>query len=48
MQISSDVGKVSKTFQRDFMFIFDELSEYGTNFVPNLIFSAIKNVASFT
>ena len=47
MQITADVGKILKTVQRDLKFIFDELSEYDTNFVPNLIFLATKNV-SFT
>ena len=47
MQITADAGKILKTVQRDLKFIFDELSEYDTNFVPNLIFLATKNV-SFT
>ena len=48
MQITADVGKISKTVQRDFMFIFDEHSEFVVIFVLNLIFSAVKNVFSFT
>ena len=47
IQITADVGKISRTVQRDLMFIFHKLSEYDINFVPNLIFSAVKNV-SFT
>ena len=34
--------------QRDLNFIFDVLSEYGINFVPNFIFSTTENVVSFT
>ena len=48
MQITADVGKISKTVQRDLMFIFDGLLEFVVIFVLNLIFSAIKNVLSFT
>ena len=48
MQINADVGKISKTVQRDLMFIFDGLLEFVVIFVLNLIFSAIKNVLSFT
>ena len=47
MQITADVGKISKTVQRDLMFIYDELSEFVVIFVSNLIFSAVKNVVSF-
>ena len=36
MQITADVGKTTKTVQRDPMFIFNELSEFI--FVSNLIF----------
>ena len=46
MQITGDEGKISKTVQRDLMFIFDELSEFII-FVSNLIFSAAKNNNSF-
>ena len=28
MQITADVGKISKTVPRDLMFIYDELSEF--------------------
>ena len=38
MQITADVGKISKTVPCDLKFIFDELSEYDNNFLPNLIF----------
>ena len=48
MQITADAGKISKTVQRDLMFIFDGLLEFVVIFVLNLIFSAIKNVLSFT
>ena len=44
MQITADAGKILKTVQPDLMFIFDELSE----FLSNLVFSAVKNVVSFT
>ena len=48
MQIIADIGKISKTIQRDLIFIFDKLSEFVVIFVSNWIFSAVKNVASFT
>ena len=48
MQITADVGKISKTFQYYLMFIFDELSEFFVIFASNLMFSAVKNVVSFT
>ena len=48
MQITGDEGKISKTVQRDLMFIFDELSEFIIIFVLNLIFSAAKSNVSFT
>ena len=48
MQITADVGKISKTVQHDLMFIYDELSEFVIIFVWNLIFSAVKNIVSFT
>ena len=48
MQITADVGKISKTIQRDTMFIYDELSEFVVVFVSNLIFSDLKNVVSLT
>ena len=47
MQITADIGKISKTVQRDLMFIYDELSEFVVIFVSNVIFLAVKNV-SFT
>ena len=48
MQITADVGKISKTVQGHLMFIFDELSEFAVIFVSSLIFSAVKTVVSFT
>ena len=33
MQITADVSKISKTFQRDFTFIFDVLSEWLSGFL---------------
>ena len=48
MQITADAGKISKTFQGDLMFIFNELSEFVVIFESNLIFWAVKIVASFT
>ena len=48
MQITADVGKISKTVPCDLKFIFDELSEYDNNFLPNLIFLVTANVVSFT
>ena len=48
MQITADVGKISKTVPCDLKFIFDELSECDNNFVPNLIFLVTANVVSFT
>ena len=48
MQITADLGKRPITVQRDLMFVFDELSEFFVIFVSNLIFSAVKNVFSFT
>ena len=48
MQITADVGKISKTVLRNFMFIFDELSEFVVIFVSNLIFLAVKIVFSFS
>ena len=48
MQITADAGKISKTFQGDLMFIFNELSEFVVIFVSNLTFWAVKIVASFT
>ena len=40
-------SKISKTIQRDLMFIYDKLPEFVSIFVSNLIFLAVKNV-SFT
>ena len=48
MQITADVDKISKTFTRDVMFIYDELSESVVIFVSHLIFSDVENVFSFT
>ena len=42
MQITADAGEISKTVQRDLMFIFDELSEFVVIFVSNLILWAVK------
>ena len=47
MQITADVGKISKTVPRDLMFIYGEILEFVVIFVSNLIFSVVKNV-SFT
>ena len=46
MQITADVGKISKTIQHDLRLIFDEHSEFAFIFVSNLTFSAVKNVVS--
>ena len=48
MQITADVSKISKTFQRDLTFIFDVLSESLFGFVSYSVFSAVENVVSFT
>ena len=48
MQITADVSKISKTFQRDRTFIFDALSESLFGFVSYSVFQAVKNVVSFT
>ena len=48
MQITAEIGKISKTVQRDLMFSFDELSEFVVIFVSTLIFLVVKNVISFT
>ena len=48
MQITADVGKISKTTQRDLTFTFDELSEFIVIIVSKLILLAVKNVVSFT
>ena len=37
MQITTDVGKIAKTVQRDLTFIFDVLSEYAIGFVSNAV-----------
>ena len=47
MQITADVSKISKTFQRDLTFIFDVLSESLFGFVSYSFFQAVENV-SFT
>ena len=36
------------SIQGDLMFIFDKLSEFVVIFVSNLIFSAVKDIVSFT
>ena len=38
MQITADVSKISKTFKRDFNFIFDVLSESLFGFVSYSVF----------
>ena len=38
-------SKISKTIQRDLMFIYDKLPEFVAIFVSNLIFLAVKNVS---
>ena len=48
MQITADVGEISKTTQRDLTFTFDELSEFIAIIVSKLILLAVKNVVSFT
>ena len=48
MQTTADAGKILKIVQPDAMFIFDELSEFAIIFVSNVIFSAVKNLVSFT
>ena len=48
MQITSDVSKISKTFQRDLTFISDVLSESLFGFVSYSVFQAVENVVSFT
>ena len=48
MQITAEIGKISKIVQRDLMFSFDELSEFVVIFVSTLIFLVVKNVISFT
>ena len=48
MQITADVSKILKTFQRDLTFIFDVLSESLFGFVSYLVFQAVENVVSFT
>ena len=48
MQITADVGGISKTVEGDLMFIYDKPSEFVVISVSNLIFLAVKNVASFT
>ena len=47
MQITADVNKILKSFQLDFTFTFDELSESLFGFVSYLVFQAVENV-SFT
>ena len=48
MKITADVMKISKTFQRDFTFIFDVLSESSLDFVSYSVLQALENVVSFT
>ena len=45
MQITADIGKISKTVQADLDFIFDEVSESGVFFVSNSVFSAVKKLS---
>ena len=44
MQITADVGKISKTFQGDLTFIFDVLSESLFAFVSYSVLWAVENV----
>ena len=48
MEITADVGKILKTVQADLIFIFHEISKFVVIFLSSLIFSAVKNVVSFT
>ena len=48
MQITADVGGISKTVEGNLMFIYDEPPEFFVISVSNLIFLTVKNVASFT
>ena len=48
MQITADVMKIWKTFQRDLNFIFDVLSESSLGFISYSVLQAVANVASFT
>ena len=48
MQITTDVGKIVKTVQRDFTFNFDVLLEYVIHFVWNAVSLAAENVVNFT
>ena len=48
MQITADVRKISKTFQRDLTFILDVLSESCFGFVSYSVVQAVENVVSFT
>ena len=48
MQITADVSKISKTFQRDLTFIFDVLSESLFGFVSYMVFWTVENVVRFT
>ena len=50
-QITAEVGKITKTVQRDLTFIFDVLSEFVISFVSfavSLAVMAVKNVVIFT
>ena len=48
MQITADVGKITKTVRRDLIIIFDALSEYVIYFVLNAVSLAEENVVNFT
>ena len=48
MQITADIGKISKTVPTDLGFTFDEVSEFVVFFVSNSKFLAVKNIVSFT
>ena len=48
MQITADIRKILKTFQRDVTFIFDVFSESLFGFVSCSVFQAVENVVSFT
>ena len=48
MQITADVGEISKTIQHDLTFILNVLSESNISFTLFWIVLAKKNVISFT
>ena len=48
MQITADIGKILKSVQSDFTFIYDVLSELRKGFVSFLVILALENVVSLT